>query len=430
MGEPPIGDGALLVEADRVVAVGPASELRPRVERHHHVEGVLLPGLVDARARLECADVPPSDSGPYPRWRERLVAATSEWDDARVSRSAQRGVHARLRAGITCVGDVVLRGPAVPAASRAGLVGDSWVEIDGVDVSSQDQVLPAIERTLALPAPGRRVGIALPGTQAVGTGVMQALTALAARSGASMQTVVAASREEAKAVTEGTGPLAREARMSGLGFEWLEGGCGLSPLVYADRCGALRERWSVAHATKFRRGEAQLLRARGTASVMSPRATRILGRPRLAETAAAGAGVALCTEAGEGPPDVLAEATTWVEAARKQGLESWPWTEAEAEPESDEEPPERSLEEAAVRIATVDGAAAMGWGDVAGVLAPGRRADFVGVAVDTDPDRVYADLVARGAGRQVLTVLGGVRRARRADPESDWPEHDLREEQP
>lgn len=429
MAEEPIADGAVLVESDRVIAVGPASDLEPQAERHHRIEGVLLPGLVDARARLECADVEPPEHGPYPRWREALVAVISEWDDARLGRSAQRGVHALLRAGTTCVGDVVLRGPGVPAASRAGLVGDSWVEIDGVDVSAQDEVLTAVERTLSLPAPGRRVGIALPGTQAVGTGVMQALSALAARVGAPLQTVVAASREEAKAVTEGTGPLAREAQVAGLSFEWLDGGCGLSPLMYADRCGALREGWSVAHATKFRRGEARLLRARGTASVMSARATRILGRPRLAETAAAGTGVALCSEAAGGPPDVLAEAAAWVEAARKQGLETWPVAEGEGPLDPDEEPPQHPLEEAAVRIATVDGATAMGWGEFAGVLAPGRRADFVGVAIDTDADLVYADLVARGAGRQVLTVLGGVRRARRDDPDVAWPEHELREEQ-
>lgn len=418
MSGPPLADGAVLVEGDRITAVGPADELRARADRHHRIDGVLLPGLVDARTRIECSDVEAPDSGPYHHWRAAVVAPVAEWDGARVGRSAQRGVHARLRAGTTCVGDVVLRGPGVPAASRAGLVGDSWVEIDGVDVASQDDVVSALHRTLRLPAPGRRVGITVPGTHATGAGVLQALSTLAAEAGATMQTVVAASREEAKAVTDGAGPLAIAALKQQREYEWLDGGSGLSPLAYADAGGVLRRGWSVAHATKFRRGQMQVLNERGVASVMSPRAIAVVGRPRLAELAAARAPVALCTEGAPGAPDVLAEAAAWVGTATQQGLEGWPGRVRTF-----------GLAEAAVRLATVDGATAMGWEDFAGTIAPGRRADFVGVGIATDPDRVWEDLVADGAGRQVLTVLAGVRRARRERPDVDWPEHELREEE-
>lgn len=418
MAGPPLDDGGVLVEHDRIVEVGEGAALRRAADRHHRIDGVLLPGLVDARTRLECTDVAIPEAGPYPRWREAVIGAIAEWDDARLARSAQRGVHAHLRGGTTCLGDVVLRGPGVPAASRAGLAGDSWVEVDGVDVGAQDAVLGALERTLGLPAPGRRVGITLPGTQAVGAGVLQGLTALAARAETTMQTVVAASREEAKAVTEGAGPLAREALVAGLDFEWLDGGSGLSPMAYADRCGALRPGWSVAHATKFRRGQAAVLTERGVAAVIGPLATPVVGRPRLAELAAARTPLALCTEASPGPPDVLAEAAAWVALARRQGLASWPG------PEPAGEVAPLGLEEAALRLATADGAAAMGWGDHAGILARGRRADFTAIGVRTTAAGVYEDLIGHGAGRQVMTVLGGVRRARRDDPAAAWPAHE------
>lgn len=79
---------------------------------------------------------------------------------------------------------------------------------------------------------------------------------------------------------------------------------------------------------------------------------------------------------------------------------------------------------------TVDGAAALGWGDQAGALVPGRRADFVVVAVDATPATAYAQVLARGAGRQVLTVLGGVRVARRGSADSPWPPLDRHELRP
>jgi len=113
---------------------------------------------------------------------------------------------------------------------------------------------------------------------------------------------------------------------------------------------------------------------------------------------------------------VLAEAAAWVALAEARELAFWPSPVGPV-----------SLAEQAVRLATVDGARALGWGERSGVLEVGRRADLVGVAVDTTVGAVYRDLVERGPGRQVLTVLGGVRVARRAGPDADWPEIDRHE---
>jgi aminodeoxyfutalosine deaminase len=66
----------------------------------------------------------------------------------------------------------------------------------------------------------------------------------------------------------------------------------------------------------------------------------------------------------------------------------------------------------------------MGWGDRAGLLEPGRRADFVVVDLATTPEAAYRDLVEHGPGRQVLTVLGGVRKSRRPGADQPWPEVD------
>jgi cytosine/adenosine deaminase-related metal-dependent hydrolase len=82
------------------------------------------------------------------------------------------------------------------------------------------------------------------------------------------------------------------------------------------------------------------------------------------------------------------------------------------------------LEEQALRLLTCDGAAAMGWDSHSGVLAPGRRADLVGVDVATTAATAYRDLMTVGVGRQVLTVLAGVRRSRRVDGDSPWPDPD------
>jgi cytosine/adenosine deaminase-related metal-dependent hydrolase len=109
--------------------------------------------------------------------------------------------------------------------------------------------------------------------------------------------------------------------------------------------------------------------------------------------------------------DPLAEAAAWTALARAQGIALWPGAGGPVE-----------LEEQALRLLTCDGAAAMGWAAHSGVLAPGRRADLVVVDIATTAETAYRDVMLTGVGRQVLTVLAGVRRSRRADGDAPWPE--------
>ncbi|QBI20356.1 hypothetical protein ER308_12800 [Egibacter rhizosphaerae] len=419
---PPIDDGVVVVDGDRIVAVGSAAELSGRANREHSIDGALLPGLVNARTRIEHTDAAGLTwSGGHDRWLAAVAQRTRDWDEQRVGRSAQRGVHALLRAGVTCAGDVVGAGPAVPAAVRAGLVGDSWVEVADVDERGHDALIAALERTLGLPAPGRRVGIALPGPHRVGTGVLQALADLAARRGRPIHLPAAVTRGEVAAIAEGTGPTAAAAVRHGLEAEWLEGGTGLPPLRYLDACGVLRPGTSIAHAMQADPGELDLLAERGVSVVVAVRAaarTRLGGAP-LHALASAGLPVALGTDdpAASGDVDALAEARAFASAARVSGFETWPLPGGP-----------RPLAEAALRLVTADGARAMGWGDHSGALAVGRRADLVGVELDTDAEGATQDVVDGGAGRQVLTVVAGVRRARRRTADEPWPAHDPREE--
>jgi aminodeoxyfutalosine deaminase len=412
---PPLAQGGVLVAEDRVVAVGESSPLRRHAEREHHVDGVLLPGLVNAHTHLEMTRAALlARPGPHHAWAGAQRGVTLRWSDDDWQRSAREGVLAATRAGTTCVGDVVRRGSGVPAASRAGMVGDSWIEIDLVDTSGQDAVIAALDHSLGLPAGERRVGIAPSAPWALGTGVLQALVALGERRGAPLQVHAAASQAEVRALWYGDGPLVDLVRSHGLDFEWLEEGTELAPVRYLAQLGVLRPGTSLVHGIWVDDREAQLLAEQRVTVVCCPRSAALLdmGEPPLQRYARAGTPLAIGTEslAAAGDLDPLAEAAAWADLASRQELVFWPSPAGPVE-----------LAEQAVRLVTVDGAAAMGWGDRAGVIAPGRRADLVGVQVPTTPATVYSDLVAKGAGRQVLTVLGGVRRSRRADADTPWP---------
>jgi aminodeoxyfutalosine deaminase len=414
MAGPPLANGAVLVTGDRIAAVGDAASLSARADRTHHVGGVLLPGLVNGHAHLEQTDAHGlARSGPHHAWLEAVEGAMRDWGDDKVARSARRGVQHLLRAGVTTSADVVTRGPAVPAAVRAGLAGDSLVEVAMAGVEHADAVLAGVERALRLPAEGRRVGIAVtPAT--VGTGVLQSLAALAARRGVPLHVLAALTSAEVAAVRTGEGPLAERARARGLDLEWLDAPTGYSPVRYLDACGALLRGGALIHGVAVDATEARLLAERGVTVVCCPRQAGLqrAGDSPLDRYAEAGTLLALGTgsAAAVGTLDLLADAAAWVAQAGRCGLAFWPSVVGPV-----------SLEEQAVRLLTVDGARALGWGDRAGVLEPGRRADFVVLDVQTTPEDAYRDLVRRGAGRQVLTVLGGVRKARRDSAAEPWP---------
>lgn len=415
---PPLDDGGVLVSGDEIVAVGDATLLRRDADREQHIDGVLLPGLVNAHTHVELADAAAlAQPGPQHHWQVAVDGLTSAWDQNRWQHSARRGVLHALRWGTTCIGDVVHRGPGVPAASRAGLAGDSWVRIADVDVREQDAVLAALRHTLALPAPGRRLGVCVESTTRVGTGTLQALARLSRQLGAPLHAHAAIDQAEVRAIWHGDGPLADQAARAGAQYEWAGQGTGFGPVRYLAECGMVGPGNSIAHGVWVDDVEARLLTTGRTALVACPRSDERLqaGAPPLERYARAGVAMALGTEslAAVTDQDPLAEAAAWVDVARGQGIALWPGAGGPVE-----------LEQQAVRLVTCDGAAAMGWSASSGVLAPGRRADLVGVDVATTAATAYRDLITDGVGRQVLTVLAGVRRSRRPSGDSPWPELD------
>lgn len=417
MSGPPLGDGGVLVADGNIVAVGPAADLATRADRRHHVDGVLLPGLVNGHVQLEHHDAAHlARPGPFHLWLRAVLGTTRQWSPERWGRSAQRGVLRALRSGSTTVVDWVVKGPGVPAAARAGLTGPSLVEIAYVDAAEQDGVLAALRHSLALPARQRTVGIAAHAPYSLGSGVLQALAALAAEQAVPLHIRAAETNAEVAAIRTGEGPLVTLAQDLRCDFEWLDGGVGAGPVGYLEQVGALRAGTALVHGVWVDLRDARTLAAAGVPVVCCPRANAVLGTgdAPLERFAEAGTRLAL----GTGSPaaagadcDLLDAAAAWVDLAQRRDLVYWPSAAGMV-----------GLEEQAIRLVTSEGARALGLGRHSGVLEPGRRADLVGVGLpDTSAATVYTDLVRRGAGAQVLTVLGGVRKARRADPSEPWP---------
>lgn len=396
MSGPPLVRGAVVVDGDRVVAVGPAGDVVPAAARVRTHRGVLLPGLVNAHAHLEYgprfADLATSGLR-FPAWITELTRRRRGLTGADWLVEARGSVHALLRTGTTCVADVVTSGPGVRATSLAGLAGISYVEA----VGSDDVGWPAERARVEglLDAGGRVLGVSPHTLYTLSSLAFGDACALARARGLRLHPHLAETVEEAELVLAGTGALADALRGIRLAHDLLAVGSGRTPAEHCDALGGLGPDVHVAHGVHLSAPDRALLRARRTAVALCTRSNAVLqaGQAPVAALLEEGSPVALGTDSLASSPDLdlLAEARACRDLALAQG----------ASPQG--------LAERLVRAATVDGAAALGLSGGAtgsGVLAVGVRADLAVFDVPTDADP-YAALLEHGRGRCTATVVAG-----------------------
>ena len=394
---PPIRDGAVLVDGDRVGWVGarrdwtgPATEV--------DWPGVLTPGLVNAHTHLQYsayADkcVPGVD---FLDWIAEFVPRNQSMTEADWRRSTADGVAALLATGTTCVADVTARAAAIDVLAEAGLAGISYLETVGADDTRWPERRAALvaaldRRTPRRPNP-RRLGVSPHTIYTLGTAVVSDCVGLARQRGLRLHPHAAESPYEVEYVATGTGPFAEANRRWGLAMELLrDGGSARSPVAELAALGALGPDSHVAHGVHCDAADRALLRRHGTVVALCPRsnATLGVGAAPVAAYRAEGNPVAVGTDSLASAPslDLLADLAALRDVAVRQGS------------------PAEGLDRWLVEAATLGGARAMGLAEV-GILRAGARADLAVFDLDPAGDP-YAELVRHGAGRCVTTVLAG-----------------------
>jgi cytosine/adenosine deaminase-related metal-dependent hydrolase len=359
----PIPDGAVLVENDLVVAVGPRNEVIPDGVRVREWRGVMTPGLVNAHAHLEYGP-PFADLAtrglPFPRWLGQLQQRREGMTDVDWQVSARGSAHQLLKSGTTAVADVVTRGPGITVAASVGLQGVSYAELAGVDDKGWPIALEWLEAILA--TGGRQLGVSPHTLYTLSGKVFRDLVELSRNGGMRLHL--------------------------GCDFELAGTGSGSSPVQHCDDLGGLGPDVHVAHGVHVDAADRALLRARQTVVALCTRSNQVLGvgEAPVADYLTEGNPIALGTDSLASCPDLdlLAEARATRDLARRQGFER----------------PEERL----VRALTLGGAQAVG--QDLGTLRPGGRADLAVFDVPTEDDP-YVALVEHGPGRCLATVLSG-----------------------
>lgn len=362
-------DAALAVEDGRIVGAGDRREVLARGGGRPPLDlgdVVLLPGLVNAHTHLELshfADRLPAARGFVP-WVRELIAAR-EGDPASVSPgdvAATAAAVARAR-GTVAVGDVCNDPLAIPPATRTPLLGISFHEVLAFRADRAEAAAARASAALAQAArraPDWPAVAAAHAPYSCSAPLLERLHATARERRLPFSIHAAESPEEERLLRDGDGPF-REFLIERGAWDPGWSPPGTTAIRYLDSLGLVGPGTLLVHAVHIDADEVETIARRGAVVVTCPRSNRRLGVGRcpVGKLVAAGVDVALGT-------DSLASVESLDPFAEMAAL-------ASAHPDLS---PAQVL-----RIATTNGARALGLDDRIGTLRPGRLAHVLAVPV-------------------------------------------------
>jgi len=306
----PIRDGAVVVQGDRITAVGQAAEVLTGFTGMicDHGDGAILPGLVNCHVHLEFSAL----AGKVPtqaRWEDWLEATLTAYgalSPAEVEAGIGCGVDALRQSGTILVGEVTNTGASWPHLEASPLAYHLFYECLGFDlVSTFDlpEKFPFFGRPEV--AGTAWVSAAAHAPYSVSAALFRAVAAWnSARSG--LQTVhLAESQAEIDFLARGDGFFEGLLKRRG---RWVSDfqPPGADAAAYLEGLGFLGPRTLTVHGTQLSAADCGRLAGTKTWLVLCPRANRYTGAgiPPVPELLQAGVNLALGTDSLAGNWDL------------------------------------------------------------------------------------------------------------------------------
>lgn len=417
MTAPAVRDGAVAVRDGRILHTGDRSWVLEMLDdrgdafREVHVDGALLPGLVNAHSHLQYTGMASVGQGRYDGFDDWAAAFDRVYDgDGHHDwhAAATDGARQMLAFGITSVADIVTDPEALPVLGEVGLGGITYAEVmswSNADwrARGREEVIRQLD---AIPhRPG--AGLSPHAPYSLDTEPLLEIPDLVRARG--LRTHIHLGESAIEGEHPGTAPddpwrFAKPASFRSL----RDAGFGASATEFVDQLGVLGPDCHVAHGVYMSASDRAILRARGTSVALCPRSNEVIGldAPPVAPYLHEGSPIAIGTDSLSSSPslDLMADVAALVRIAREQGYTN------------------RDLHARILAAATLGGAHAMGIDvgpDRTGHLAVGARADLAFFELESDDvDDAVVELAEHGAGRAAATVVAGrMRSASEAYPE-------------
>jgi cytosine/adenosine deaminase-related metal-dependent hydrolase len=389
MVQAPIEDGAVVVNGDIVVAVGPTKDIRARYadEVRDLGEVVLSPGLINAHCHLDYTDMVYETEwrGSFIEWILQLVALKRLRSDKQYLAAIQSGIAQLLKSGTTSVVNIECSPPLIDQLPPTPL--RIWWCLELIDFNRPEQAQDIAEQAIAVIAAHQNVpggfGLA-PHAPYTVSGDLYRLSGQYARArNILLTTHLAESEQEDDMFRRGTGPMYDYFVRVGRNMNDCK---RVGPVQWLSELGVLGSNCLAAHANCLTPPDVALLKKSGTHVVHCPKSHRFFNRPTplLSVFWQNDINVCLGTDslASNDTLDMFAEMQTLVR-----------------------EFPQLSAEKV-LAMATVCGAKALNLSDKLGKIAPGAWADLIAVPLDGEGVDPYEAVVY--AGNSVcFSMIGG-----------------------
>ena len=390
-----VAGGALAFRGDELLACGPAAEVGarfPEAARWDLSDLVVLPAFVNAHSHLcfsHLRERVPFE-GSFAAWVMQVGGSALFDSEEAFAEATRDGAEKCMRTGTAAVGDATPRWRTVGPLDASGLGGVLFLEVFSFGPSDSPSMLQLEKQLPQLAAKHLSIGLSPHAPYTVDAQTYREAAAFARANALRLMTHLAETQEELPLLRDGSGPLAElfNARAAPHRAQWRAP--GMSPMAYAASLGVLGPKTLIAHANYVSAEEIDMLADTGTHVAFCPRSHAFFRHPRhpVEELLSAGVNVALGT-------DSLAsnESLAMLEEIRRV---------REAHP---------AIEPAAaLRMATENGARALGIEGRYGTLAPGKSASFVGIrpaaGSELAADRAIEAALDPGAEAEVSVIAG------------------------
>jgi cytosine/adenosine deaminase-related metal-dependent hydrolase len=396
----PIEDGVVAVDGGRIAYVGPRAGAPSTGETRELDDTVLLPGLVNAHTHLELTALRGFlEDLSFPRWITRLQAVKKAvFDRERLLDAARLGVREGLLSGVTTFADTCDSGVAFDAMIEAGVRGIMYQEVFGPDPDGVGDSMAALgakvdalrERATSLV----RIGVSPHAPYTVSDALYRAVAEYAKRHALPIAVHIAEGEDEQQLVLKGGGVFAEALRRRGISIA-PRARSGIDLLA---KNGVLARDPLLIHCVHIDAADIDTIAATDCGLAHCPVSNAKLGHgvaPLLAMlNAGLAVGLGSDSMASNNQMDLLGEARAAVLAQRAASKRH-----------------DALSADAALELATIGGAKALGLADEIGSLEIGKSADLAafplsdvrGPAHDPAAALVFA---MPGSHASLVTVAG------------------------
>ncbi|HVT38069.1 MAG TPA: amidohydrolase family protein [Gemmatimonadaceae bacterium] len=389
---PPIEDGTVVVEMDRITYVGPRAGA-PLARDVELGDAVITPGLVNTHTHLDLTVLRGLPQGlTFFDWIRGLVAARDRLTPGEQLDSARLGVREGLQAGITTYADTAPSDAPLGAMLELGVRGIAYREVFGPDPAKCEAALSELRRNVAaMRARETRfvgVGVSPHAPYSVSDALYRAVADFARAQQLPLATHIAESADESRLVGGGEGPFAEFLRGRGISVSPR----ARTPVALLKECDVLGRNALLIHCVRADAEDIATIAGTGCGVATCPVSNRFFahGAAPVGDLLAAGVRVGVGTDsmASNDRMDVWHESLLAAGFALAGGVA-----------------PGHGDHRGALELATLGGARALGLDDRIGSLEAGKQADIAVFPLPRSHTPRPADRDARAAGAPIMPAV-------------------------